>query len=87
MINGDDQRRTAQRVDFRGQLRQLRTGFEIARKQDHAADQRMLQPLPVFTGQGRSRHIQHHRPQGYRFVHISSTTQAQARLDSSLMVR
>ena len=87
MIHRDNQRRTAQGVDFRCQLLQPGTGFEIAAEQDDPADQWMQQALAVFGGQLSAGDIEHHRSEGHGWIHFSSTTQAQARLDSSLMVR
>ena len=47
VIDGDQQRRIAERVDFVGELAQLLRRLEVPCEQDHHADQRMGQPVPV----------------------------------------
>ncbi len=47
VIDGDQQRRIAEGVDFVRELAQLLRRLEIPREQDHHADQRMGQPVPV----------------------------------------
>ena len=63
MIDRDDQRRAAQRMDLGGQRQQLFRVAEVAREQDHAADQRVEQPLALFIRERKACDIEHHRPQ------------------------
>ena len=51
VVDRDQQRGIAQRVDFGRQPAKLLRGLEVAREQDHHADQRMCQPIAIFRGQ------------------------------------
>lgn len=89
MVDGNDQRRTAQPMNFGGQLHKLLGCGVIAGKKDDSAGKRMQQPAAVLCRKAGAGHVEHDRPERHRLpAHApSSTTQAQARLDSSLMVR
>ena len=64
VIDGDEQARLAQRVDFSGECGQLRATGKIAREQDDAADQRMAQALAVDIGQCGAGDVDHQRTVG-----------------------
>ena len=61
MIDGDDERRAAQRMNFGGQAVQLFRPGIIARKQDDTACQRMLQPPAVVGNEFGAGYVEHDR--------------------------
>ena len=60
VVNGDQQRRTAQGPNVRDQVRHLFDRLEIAREQDHAAHGRLPQQLAVGRAQGQTLYVEHH---------------------------
>ena len=89
VIDGDQQRWLSQRVDIVRESRQLPGRFVVTREQDYAADQRMREALAITGREIGAGDVEHYRAE--RNVagdaHFSSTTKAQARLFSSLIVR
>ena len=60
VVNGDHQPRP-QGADRRGEGAQLGRVRVISGKQDHAADEGMLQDVPLFGGQFEAGHVEHDR--------------------------
>ena len=56
-----DQQVTAHGLDVGAQRRQLLTVLPVASEQDHPADPRMAQAVPVGAGQGQPGHIDDER--------------------------
>ena len=61
VINRDEQRRTAQRTNFRHEVSNLLRRFVIAAEQDDAADGRLTEQIPVRRCQADAFDIEHHR--------------------------
>jgi hypothetical protein len=64
VVDGDQQRRRAQRMHFGGQLRELLRRLVVARKEDQATDQRVPQALPFQLGQVAAGKVDHQRAEG-----------------------
>ncbi len=88
MVDRNDKWRFAHGMDRARQLGQLLGVRVIPGKQDDASRQGMRKPPPVVRSQLRAGDIEHERTERKRFgAHLSSTTQAQARFCSSLIVK
>ena len=59
VIDADEQRRIAHRANRRGQRLELLRGGVVARKQDHAADQRIADALAVLGGKLEAGDVEH----------------------------
>ncbi len=63
VIDRDQQRRLAHGMNLARQFRELIGRAVVARKQDHAADQRMREAPAVVGGKLGARDVEHHRPE------------------------
>ena len=64
VIDGDQQLRRAQCVDFCGQRRKLPQIGKVAREKNDAADERMTEPFTIEIGQCRAGDIDHQGTEG-----------------------
>ncbi len=71
VVHGYEQRRLANRVQFRDELRDLLAALEVAREEDHAADERRLEPCTLVVGYRRASQVDHQGSE--RHVHSSSS--------------
>ena len=61
VIDGHQQWRCARGADLGDQTFELLDALEIAREQDHRADERMLQQVAILVAERRALHVDHQR--------------------------
>ena len=78
MVDGDRQRRTAQRMNRGTQRGELRGVAVVAGKQDDAADQRMQQAFAVEVAEFEAGNVDHQGAEGLGVHDFSRMTKATA---------
>ncbi len=66
LVDGHEQRRRADAVDFGDQARELFRAFVVAREQDHAADERMRKEFALLGLERDAGDIDHDRAEAHR---------------------